>query len=1613
MPETMEEMLRRRRNRGGVVVAPPSDPAAYRPFSLDAFPNLFPSDDEEDLAVPAELYPRDSSGAIRPLAISNSAMQRRQRSAEEQAAAEAELDAASEGMTAAQRAVLARRQSRNALPGTGRRFQDSGGVPYIDTAEGPVAMQNLRGARFGLPSEPGQPFTVLEVPDGVSTVGGRLPVVPLGESAPGVTGNQGGSAEPRTFGQVAGDAGLWAARQVGSALEPLTLLQDVFFATTADIANSMTDRRLQFNGRPVQDHEVDSIISRLRSGQLSGTLTLPDGTPVNSFEALDYLDGQSGGMWQNLSEIEWLKYAPGGAAPTRPVSGAELLETLGVEGEPAQKWGGIAMDFLADPLLLGAAFRVTGRALNAASRLGADDVARALPADASRVGTWADDARTVAQRRVDDEALRFRDRARDLEREIGWESFSPDAAPAGRSPFVPRVVDDVVPDSAQVRRAGESAAATARASSGVGDPLIRLGNAVDNAMSIGGVARAAWHGNNATAAAARGFVERRLETAWSAIQGNDGLLAVAARNVVDWAATPRARANILLGRGAAEGTGIVEGGTARTFGEQTVLNRGLGRAHGDAVASASIEEAYTLMADVLGMRETGFMQRIFGALRGYPRTFRQVDDLPEAVRQTMLTQAFEVVDNSGVMRVGGTGPVRTGIAELDLDVAAVRGAITESAEEAAEAASRWDSLFHAAQRRVRSAAEASGIEDVAALARYEDRFTQLVEGLTRIDSRLGFETSGYGIARDRFIRGFMEESGAGFDDAAHAWQAVLTARLRDGADMNDINNMRIAISGSRTGNPFVAGTHIVDDVGILPSGAAVGDFIRQDTLFSHLDLNRFIDSLQDGHLRRSYAVWSDPGNLGSLESAFRSGRIAQNSLLADHVPQRVLQGRPDMLADFESYREVVGAGRDNFIIRQDSMIQHLAEQAMKRDVPRDRAFSEAQRAWNDVVTELNPHLGETLSNLHRRTTEYQSRFARQGGRQGYTAAFDQRTDISDEWLEQLGELRDPLVSILESSQAARRVVPLQDFMRNTYDAALASGHVVRRPPGSERFIDQATGVRYELIPESDRNVFGAFASRKGSYDMYVHPQLRREIESAFKSGNPTLATLNRMRSAIAGGYLASPNMAFVNLAGAVYSSTIGLDGANPIPLIRNMGVLAREMFSGDSPWFRKLNEFIPAGDLNQAHTTVLQRNLGSLKLESAGVGGMGVGAAVRHAADWYEGVLREPGGLRLAGLDGFQLIDQWVRTAAFKTHYERLRMGGRSGVAADAFDDATSLAEAAELARLSALDYSELPRVLTSLRDTGLVMFPGFPFLMVQRNIEAALNRPAGLALYDRAQDAITNAVVDPEERAAMYAGMDEWLKEAGGAPIVQYEDEDGNIQWQAIPIADIIPTRTRFGTPMMENIGGLGLYGPLWDILQAYTSGTGEAPLAGRYGQRVFGPIDEGADRLRGMSAFLYNSFAPAFARRLVAPGSAGTEARGLLPEASRTAQRAMGVELEPGMRDSILTYNEYTRQRADRGLAGEIIATFIRSPQTLTSSGQLASAQRTYDRAQREFNTWRQGATEAIRRALAMGDQVRVEELQTEYTRRVEEFRVEWSPLIEILRDSNERRRQRLESR
>ena len=75
----------------------------------------------------------------------------------------------------------------------------------------------------------------------------------------------------------------------------------------------------------------------------------------------------TGGKVEELRQLwgQLPAYAPFGAAPEVTISGEELLDKFGVENETVRRWGGLAIDFLADPLLASSWLGAVGKASKA------------------------------------------------------------------------------------------------------------------------------------------------------------------------------------------------------------------------------------------------------------------------------------------------------------------------------------------------------------------------------------------------------------------------------------------------------------------------------------------------------------------------------------------------------------------------------------------------------------------------------------------------------------------------------------------------------------------------------------------------------------------------------------------------------------------------------------------------------------------------------------------------------------------------------------------------------------------------------------------------------------------------------------------------------------------------------------------------------------------------------------------------------------------------------------------------------------------------------------------------------------------------------------------------
>lgn len=103
--------------------------------------------------------------------------------------------------------------------------------------------------------------------------------------------------------------------------------------------------------------------------------------------AADAYSLATGGKVEELAQL-WHAlpaYAPWGAKPDITISGEELLGKMGVENEFVKQWGGLALDFVADPLLAAGWLSATSKVAKAVG----------LVKEAEKLGKLAEDVRFI------------------------------------------------------------------------------------------------------------------------------------------------------------------------------------------------------------------------------------------------------------------------------------------------------------------------------------------------------------------------------------------------------------------------------------------------------------------------------------------------------------------------------------------------------------------------------------------------------------------------------------------------------------------------------------------------------------------------------------------------------------------------------------------------------------------------------------------------------------------------------------------------------------------------------------------------------------------------------------------------------------------------------------------------------------------------------------------------------------------------------------------------------------------------------------------------------------------------------------------------------------------
>jgi hypothetical protein len=828
-------------------------------------------------------------------------------------------------------------------------------------------------------------------------------------------------------------------------------------------------------------------------------------------------------------------------------------------------------------------------------------------------------------------------------------------------------------------------------------------------------------------------------------------------------------------------------------------------------------------------------------------------------------------------------------------------------------------------------------------------------------------------------------------------------------------------TGRGPGPLYSRGAMAVDDVGHVPfkgqntigedilarrlhNGEGLEAALRKNVTYAELldgmhnmqalPLAEYLNGLMRGHLRRAYAVFSDVDDFKNYVDSVRYGRVLMSNFVDEKDLRRTMQGferEADLILDYHKALSSKGRG---LTMRKDNIAKHLLENGVDPHRVRDamvmllrsanRDNRNVQR-FLDTMDEFLPRYREMVARRDRLDVDPTQPFV------AHRRFFEEREQLPQHILEALGEVAQSQFSLLEGAEVARRVVSRQEAFQGMYALGRQRG-LIREAPHTDQF-----GARFVKYAEGD-TVMGGFAGK------YIHPYLAKELQrlaSVPKGGLPP--AVNRVRSLITGGYLASPAVIAANTFGGFYqAATVGL---NPFVMMRRMievfPEVDKHVRGRRSELVRELMRRVDV----EASTLTFQdfhKALKGMKLDEYGVSPGGVRRMFDDFTQMYEKFLQKPGigplRSRFLGLEGFQFTENWFKVAAYAEMKGRLtskyqRQLGRQLSPADIrrVED-----EAAEFARLVVFDYSELPQSLEILKNWGLVLFPGFTYFLAGRTLNAALNRPGALAVADRITEAMANASLDLEEQVALLLGTPEWLQQEQGAPMPfsVRRDEAGDTRVSVIPMAQLIPTKTLWegmhANPFAESISSLGVWGPVVEVLGALVSGDGEAVFSGRYGNRVFDAESEGARKAADVTRFLFNSFAPGIVKKSISVDMRG-ELAGLIPSIPRMFQD-LSVSMPDDLAGTIYSFDERRTQRPDRTWREDLISTFLRSPRVVALEGPLAGIRSELTTARSELNTKLSSLRNKANRARSGGDDAAAARYEGEMTVLIEDFNRVW---------------------
>lgn len=884
-----------------------------------------------------------------------------------------------------------------------------------------------------------------------------------------------------------------------------------------------------------------------------------------------------------------------------------------------------------------------------------------------------------------------------------------------------------------------------------------------------------------------------------------------------------------------------------------------------------------------------------------------------------------------------------------------------------------------ALKTIRSEAGLLGVDpDVA-----EKAFQEIVDLSLAADVAMGFNATLYTPVKQAMFKRVLE-LGGGLDDAGTLWRELLSnAGALDTSTAGVANLQKLASraqheldtvlealkkapsdpalmaqEASAKANLLRAQNNVATASGGVLERTTLGteplsnlfgkkitkvrDLFDGTELAAVLPLDSFFSGLSQGHLRRSFSVFQGRNSVEALAKNLTNRNFQNPQLLPvrvlSHKPKLTGKGNkgkfgPSALEQVRTYAQQAGKphieqGADiiehyiekvspfakdsrGVAVRQDTLLKYMVQRGMS---PR-----EAEDAMGKVITQMNPHLRGQYSSLKKYIHKMED--GNRGGRIG--TGFQERQELVDQMLDVLGQVDNPALAIAEQAVAQKGPIAKSQALADIW------AFVTDKHPGLIKpYREQLTpGWRAIEDTEMNRSIYGPFA------DKIVDQRLYRELHNLMETGTPSQVgqAVGQLRSIISAGWLASTKTTSLNVLGGFV--TAALQGDNPL-------ILARYMLKTAKEWHKEGANYQTVREVGRLLMTGLHsQDIGQLarmgKLKETGLGANSFGDAVGQIA---EGILTFPAGQTggrnklgrawnaisgSLGLRGFEYTEDLFKLARYNMGREFL---------------GESIEEAAEKARWLVFDYSSTPVAVDFARDTGMALFPGYPYFIVGRTIDAMLHRPGSFAAIDRIPDAIWdmnfNTETKEEEESLKYLlwrSLGDYQRDGRVAPFVR--GGPNGLQFGMFPIGDAIPNPGR--SPLIDQIGRLGIGTGLADA--AYALGTGgKTAFAAQFGRTTaFEPakatehFDEGlawVDQSRQMAEFLWDSYAPGFAKQVITFGDPdGESRRGIIPLIQEAIKPA------PELGDTAYSMSELGDHKADRSFGMELASTLVRSGQVV----------------------------------------------------------------------------------